>query len=35
VEAETRPSLRLLAPLIGPLAIAWAVVAALIATDLL
>jgi hypothetical protein len=35
VELEQRPSLRLLAPLLGPLAIAWAVVGALIAAHLL
>jgi hypothetical protein len=35
MDAESRPSLRLLAPLLGPLAIAWAVVGALIAAHLL
>jgi hypothetical protein len=35
MEADSRPSLRLLAPLLGPLAIAWVVVGALIAVHLL
>jgi hypothetical protein len=34
MELEPRPSIRLLAPLVGPLAIAWAVVGALIAAHL-
>jgi sorbitol-specific phosphotransferase system component IIBC len=35
MEADPRPSLRLLAPLLGPLAAAWIVVGALIAAHLL
>jgi hypothetical protein len=34
VEIENRPSLRLVAPLVGPLVVAWAVVGALIAAHL-
>jgi hypothetical protein len=34
VELQRRPSIRMLAPLLGPLAVAWAVVGALIVAHL-